>query len=253
MPLHHRVIPCLLLKNKGLVKTLKFRDPRYVGDPINAVKVFNQKEVDELVFLDIERAKSRESPDFDLLEDIATEAFMPMAYGGGLGSLRDIERVYSTGFEKVVLNSITHDDPRVVSQAVALAGSSGVIASVDVKKNMFGSYGVYGYSGEKKSKLGVIDFVKQMADLGVGEILLGFVSRDGTGDGYDYQLIEEVCSAVSVPVVPVGGAANLQDFRKAVEAGASGVSAGSMFVFYGKHRAVLINYPEYETLRDLFK
>ena len=247
-----RVIPCLLLKNNGLVKTTKFKDAKYIGDPINAVKVFNEKEVDELVFLDITKSIDRLGPNIELLKDIASEAFMPMAYGGGLASIGDIERVYSIGFEKVILNSVTIRNPEVIKQAVQLAGSSGVVVSVDVKRGLFGGYGVMTHSGSLKATVALIDHIKRMEEVGVGEILLGSIDRDGTSLGYDLELLSQVSKEVSIPVVPVGGASCLQDFAKAINAGASAVAAGGMFVYYGKHRAVLISYPEYRKIKELF-
>lgn len=248
-----RVIPCLLMRNGGLVKTVKFRNPRYVGDPINAVRIFNDKEVDELVFLDIGAGGgARPGPDFDLLSDIASEAFMPFSYGGGIGHIDDVRRLYALGIEKVVLNSAVAVRPQLVSQAAALAGSSGVIVSIDVRRGWSGKYSVCVDGGRRDLKRDAVAYAREMERLGAGELLLNAIDRDGTRDGYDLGLVRRVCEAVSIPVVAAGGAGRLQHLREAAGAGASGVAAGSMFVFHGKHDAVLITYPEYAELERLF-
>lgn len=250
---HARVIPCLLMRNAGLVKTVKFKNARYIGDPINAVRIFNDKEVDELVFLDIGSAAARSAPDFALLADIASEAFMPFAYGGGIASIEHVKRLYALGVEKVVLNTAAADQPQLVSEAAALAGSSGVIVSIDVRRNWMGKYSVCVGSGARDLQREPVAYAREMERLGAGEILLNAIDRDGTMDGYDVELVRRVCEAVSVPVVAVGGAGRLHHFREAADAGASALAAGSMFVFHGKHNAVLITYPEYEELERLFK
>lgn len=250
--LHARVIPCLLLRNAGLVKTVKFRNARYVGDPINAVRIFNDKEVDELVILDI-GARSQAGPDFELLADIASEAFMPFAYGGGVTTIEQVLRLYALGIEKVILNTVAAEMPGFVSEVAALAGSSGVVVSIDVSRNWLGKYSVHTAGGTRDLKRAPADYAKEMEALGAGEILLNSIDRDGTMEGYDLDLVRHVCQAVSIPVVAAGGAANLADLRKGSNAGASGLAAGSMFVFHGKHQAVLITYPEYDVLEDLFK
>lgn len=249
--LHARVIPCLLMRNAGLVKTVRFKHPRYVGDPINAVRIFNEKEVDELVFLDIGNAGGRSAPDFELLADIASEAFMPFAYGGGITTIEHVKRLYGLGVEKVILNTAAADQPGLVSEAAALAGCSGVVVSIDVRRNWLGKYSVAVGSGGRDLKRDPAVYAREMERLGAGEILLTAIDRDGTMDGYDLELVRLVCDAVSIPVVAAGGAGSLQHFREAVDAGASAVAAGSMFVFHGKHNAVLITYPEYEELESL--
>jgi cyclase len=251
--LHTRVIPCLLMRNQGLVKTVKFKDSRYIGDPINAVRIFNEKEVDELMFLDIGNSGKSVSPDFELLSDIASEAFMPFAYGGGVTNIDQVKRLYAVGVEKVVLNTAAAERPHLVSEAARLAGSSGVIVSVDVRRNWRGRHSVHVASGTKDLKRDPAEYACEMERLGAGEILLNSIDRDGTKSGYDLELIERVCKAVSIPVVASGGAAGLSDLRQAADAGASGLAAGSMFVYHGKHDAVLITYPEYDQLERLFK
>lgn len=251
--LHARVIPCMLMRNGGLVKTVKFKSPRYIGDPINAVRIFNEKEVDELVFLDIGSATALTGPNFELLVDIASEAFMPFGYGGGITSIDHVKQLYALGVEKVILNTAAADKPTLVSEAAALAGCSGVVVSMDVRRNWLGKYSVCVASGQRDLKRDPVAYAQEMEQLGAGEILLNAIDKDGTMDGYDLELVRLVSEAVSVPVVAVGGAGNLQHFREAVDKGASAVAAGSMFVFHGKHSAVLITYPEYEELERLFK
>lgn len=251
--LHARVIPCMLMRNGGLVKTVKFKSPRYIGDPINAVRIFNEKEVDELVFLDIGSATALTGPNFELLVDIASEAFMPFGYGGGITSIDHVKRLYALGVEKVILNTAAADNPDLVSKAAALAGCSGVVVSIDVRRNWLGKYSVCVASGQRDLKCDPVAYAREMEQLGAGEILLNAIDKDGTMEGYDLELVRRVSEAVSVPVVAVGGAGKLQHFREAVDEGASAVAAGSMFVFHGKHNAVLITYPEYEELERLFK
>ena len=251
--LHPRVIPCLLMRSGGLVKTVKFKNARYVGDPINAVRIFNEKEVDELVFLDIGSAGASTAPDFDLLADIASEAFMPFSYGGGITSIGHVKRLYALGVEKVVLNTAAADQPRLVSEAAALAGSSGVVVSMDVRRSWRGAYTVCVAGGTRDLKREPAAYARDMEQLGAGEILLNAIDRDGTREGYDLELVRRVSEAVSIPVVVAGGAGDLRHFREATDAGASGLAAGSMFVFHGKHDAVLITYPEYEELDRIFK
>jgi len=248
-----RVIPCLLLKDGGLVKTVKFKNSKYIGDPINAVRIFNEKEVDELVFLDIGATNIGAGPNFDLLADIASEAFMPFGYGGGITSVAQIRQLYALGVEKVIINTAAADNPALVSEAVALAGSSGVVVSMDVRRSLLGKYTVCVAGGKRDLKRDPVTYAREVAGLGAGEILLNAIDRDGTMEGYDLELVRRVSEAVSVPVVAVGGAGSLKHLREVVDHGASASAAGSMFVFHGKHRAVLITYPKYEELEELFK
>jgi len=239
-----RVIPVLLLRGKGLVKTVKFKDPKYIGDPINSVRIFNEKEVDELVFLDITATPEGRSPDFELLADIASEAFMPMAYGGGIASLDQVQRVFALGFEKVIIDTAAYKDPQLIQDAVAIYGSQSIVGCVDVRKTLLGRYELNSHAGKSKQPVSLRGHVQELERQGVGEIIVNAVDRDGTQSGYDLKLIREVSSSVSVPVVACGGASSIDDFVAAVhEGGASAVAAGSLFVFVGPHRAVLINYP----------
>jgi cyclase len=249
--LRTRVIPCLLLKGQGLVKTVKFRNPKYVGDPINAVKIFNDKEVDELVFLDIEATVERRKPPIKLISDIASECFMPLAYGGGLRDLNDIKTIFNLGVEKVIINSYAIENSDFVKEASKRYGTQSIVVAVDVKRNAFGKYEVFSLGGRKKTKLNLVDHSKEMEELGAGEIFLNSIDRDGTMEGYDVVMIKRVTEAVSIPVIACGGAGRISDFTEAVrKGGASAVAAGSMFVFHGKHRAVLITYPLMKDLEE---
>lgn len=250
--LNTRVIPCLLLRDGGLVKTVGFESPRYVGDPINAVRIFNDKEVDELVFLDIGATPSGSGPNFALLADIASEAFMPFAYGGGLTSLEQVKRLFGLGVEKVIINTAAARVPRLLSDVAEIAGNSSVVASIDVRRNWRGQYSVWVNGGREDCRTDPVTWAQALERQGAGEILLNSINRDGTQTGYDTELIGRVSEAVSVPVVAVGGAGSLSHFREAVDRGASAVAAGSLFVFHGKHKAVLITYPERKDLEELF-
>ncbi|MGA2463620.1 MAG: AglZ/HisF2 family acetamidino modification protein [Thermodesulfobacteriota bacterium] len=247
-----RVIPFLLLKNRGLVKTVRFEDPVYIGDPINAVKIFNDKEVDELVFLDITATIEKRKPNFNLIADLASECFMPFGYGGGIRDLNDIKRIFSLGVEKVIINSFAAESPTFIKMAAELFGSQSIVVSIDVRRNLFGKYIVYTHGGRMATKLEAVTFAKQMEEMGAGEILLTSIDHDGKMIGYDVELIKNVTSRLTIPVIAAGGAGRIQDFSDAIKkGGAAAVSAGSMFVFHGRHRAVLISYPGTEELEML--
>ncbi len=252
--LRTRVIPCLLLRNGGLVKTVKFADAKYVGDPINAVRIFNEKEVDELVFLDISATPAGRGPNLELVRDIATEAFMPFGYGGGVRTIEQVANLVALGVEKVVLNTVATEQPGFVREASRLVGSSSVVVSIDVRRSLFGKYEVVTCSGTRRTGLDPVEWARRVEDLGAGEIFLTAVDRDGTQKGYDVPLLRQVTDAVSIPVIASGGAGSVEDFRAAVREGrASAVAAGSLFVFHGRHRAVLITYPEYANLQQVFE
>lgn len=249
-----RIIPCLLLRNKGLVKTVRFRDSTYVGDPINTIRIFNEKEADELMFLDIDASKTGKEPPFDLIEKISGECFMPFAYGGGIKSLKEIEKIIKCGAEKVVINSHAYTEKNFVKEAVNNFGSSTIVVSVDVKKDLFRRYVVHIMGGTKSIGRDPSDYVREQEDNGAGEILLNSIDRDGTMEGYDTELLKKVTGMVKIPVIACGGAGKLDDFKTAIaEGGASAVAAGSFFVFHGKRRAVLITYPSYKDIISLFE
>lgn len=251
--LKHRVIPCLLLKNGGLVKTIRFKDPKYVGDPINAIRIFNEKEVDELIVLDIDASKNNRNPDFTLLEKIAGECFMPLCYGGGIRSLEDAKILFTLGIEKVSLQSALLEDMNLVSNIAYHYGNQSVVASVDFKRGKFGSLRLYSHLSGKMQKEPKITYLQRVVKAGAGEVLVNYVDRDGTMAGMDYDSIEEISEALTVPLIVTGGVGSLEDIKKAIVAGASAVAAGSFFVFHGPHKAVLITYPQYQELEDLLE
>ena len=239
-----RLMPALLLRGAGLVKTVKFKDPKYVGDPINTVRIFNEKEVDELIFLDITATAEKRSPPFELLAEIASECFMPFAYGGGLRTVEDIGRLFALGAEKASLNSYALEQPAFIREAADTYGSQSIIVSMDVRRGWLGRPRVYTDGGRAATSWDPADWAREVEQRGAGEILLTSIDRDGTFQGYDVELIERVTSAVSIPVIACGGAGRLEDFAAAVnEGGASAVAAGSMVVYQGPHRAVLISFP----------
>jgi cyclase len=245
-----RVIPCLLVSGNGLVKTRKFKDPVYIGDPVNAVRIFSEKEVDEIVILDIDASRDGRDPNYALIEEMAGEAFMPLAYGGGVQRIDQVRKLIRSGIEKVVINTAAVSSMAVIRDAVSIYGSQAVVGAVDVKRTLFGAYRVVTKSGTVEAKLGLDEHIQNLVSAGVGEIFLNSIDRDGMMGGYDLQLIRSVTQKVNVPVVVCGGAGSLQHLSQGIdEGGASAVAAGSMFVFHGKHRAVLINYPKDPFLR----
>jgi cyclase len=247
-----RVIPVLLCNLEGsLVKTQKFKKPIYVGDPVNAVKIFNDKEVDELIFLDITATSQGRKPNLKYIKEIATEAFMPLCYGGGLTNTDDIRAVIKAGIEKVAINSALEKDPDLISRTADILGSSSTVASIDVKKDIWGKYRVAVRNASKNLTIPVLEFAQMLEERGAGEIVLNSVDRDGTMEGFDLKLIEEISQKVSIPLIACGGAGNIRHLKQAIQAGASAVAAGSMFVFQGKHRAVLISYPAQSELLEI--
>jgi cyclase len=247
-----RIIPVLLLKNAGLVKTEQFKNPKYIGDPLNAVKIFNDKEVDELIFLDTLASPENKKIPLEFLAEVAEECFMPLAYGGGIKTIDDIRTILKVGVEKVILNSIVYSDLDFVKKAVNDFGSSTICVSLDFKKNFWGKYELYSNGGRKHEKIDWIELIQKLDDIGVGELMLNSIDRDGTMKGYDLDLLKKVTAMVKMPVIVCGGAGSVKDFDEAInECGASACAAGSMFVFHGKHRAVLISYPEQEIIKPI--
>ena len=249
--LRHRVIPCLLLHQGGLVKTQRFTKPVYVGDPINAIRIFNDKEVDELMVLDIDASREGREPDYALIEQFAGECFMPLCYGGGIRTVEQARRLFGLGVEKVCLQTAAIQDLSLIRAIADRFGSQSVLFSLDVKRGWFGSGKAWVASRRKSDSRPWQELLRQAVDAGAGEIVLNAVDRDGTMQGIDEALIREASALVGVPLVAVGGVGSLEDIRKAVKAGASAVSAGAFFVFHGPHRAVLITYPQYEELERL--
>lgn len=247
-----RVIPVLLLRGNSLYKSVQFKNHVYVGDPINAVKIFNDKGIDELIVLDTMASSEQRVLDLGYLREFAEECFAPMGYGGGIRSVADVEAVLRVGVEKVAINTAALDTPSLIRRAADAFGSQSIVGAIDVKKTILGKRRVARTNqGVKTIEKDPITYARELVELGAGEIFLNSVDRDGTGNGYDLELIKGVADAVQVPLIACGGAGCVDDFRQAIDAGASAVAAGQMFVFYGRHRAVLINYPESQQLDDL--
>jgi imidazole glycerol-phosphate synthase subunit HisF len=247
-----RVIPTLLLRGAGLVKTERFKAPVYLGDPINVIRIFNDKEVDELVLLDITASLEGRGPNFKLLTEVATECFMPFGYGGGVTTLGQIAQLLSLGVEKVVLNSAVAARPALVEEAAKRFGSSTIVVSIDVKRVFLRGARVMTRSGTTNTGEDPVAYARRMEALGAGELLLTSIDHEGTMGGYDVDLIHRVTHAVGIPVVAAGGAGSSADLRKAVDAGASAAAAGSIFVFQGPHRGILISFPRRDELETLF-
>lgn len=243
-----RIIPVLLIDDRDLIKTVKFGSPTYLGDPVNAVRIFNRKGIDELSVLDISASRRGSEPDFELLEDIASQAFMPLSYGGGIKTLEHVKRLLFIGYEKVVINTELVKNPNLIEKAVKLAGSQSVVASIDAKKTESG-YCCVIEDGRTIVESSPAELAKRAESLGAGEILLNSVDRDGTMKGYDIKLVRTVTDAVSIPVTACGGAGNIGDLKKVIHEGqAHAAAGGSMFVYYGRLKAVLITAPSEEEL-----
>ena len=239
-----RIIPVLLLRDRGLVKSIKFSKYRYIGDPINAVKIFNEKEADELIILDIQATKKNKLVSLDLVEKVGEEANMPFGVGGGIKSNDDIRKILERGAEKVILNTAAHENPTLIKSAADTFGSSTITVCIDVKTNIFGNQYCALRNGTKKTKHNPIEFALKVEEYGAGEIIIQSIEHDGTYRGYNLELIKNVSKSVNVPVVALGGAGSYEDFISAVKFGhASAVAAGSIFVYHGPRRAVLISYP----------
>lgn len=249
-----RVIPVLLIHGDGLLyKTRKFKEPKYVGDPRNAVRIFNEKCADEIVLLDIKATPEGRKPNFKLIEEIASEAFMPMAYGGGIATFDDAKTLFSLGIEKVILNSAVIENRPLIRKIADYCGVSSVVISVDVKQNLFGKTQIYTHGGKKRHKIDIAEYVKDLEASGAGEILINNIDRDGTFSGYDHDICNLIASNVSIPVIACGGAGKIGDCVDVIKkTGVSAAAAGSIFVFQGPHRAVLIKFPTDKELQALF-
>lgn len=251
--LRPRVIPCLLVKDGGLVKTVKFRDPTYVGDPINAVRIFNDKGADELAVLDIAASRAGRGVDFGMISKLTAECFMPLAFGGGIRTLAEIDRLIQMGVEKVILNTVAFERPSFIREAASNVGSQSVVVSIDVDRGLLGGYRVRAPSGASVPSRDPAEVARIAEENGAGEIFLQAIHRDGTLAGYDLELVKRVTSAVRIPVIACGGARTIADLAAAVHEGnASAAAAGSMFVFQGPHRAVLIQLPGEQDLAPLY-
>lgn len=242
--LRARIIPCLLVRNRGLVKTRKFGEDRYVGDPLNAVRIFNEKGVDELIVLDIDATTQGREPDYGLIENMAAECRMPLSYGGGVSTVDQAKRIMALGVEKVSLSAAAAARPALVAEIAQQVGSQSVAVVLDVKKKMLSGHGVFVHNGKKDAKRDPVTFARELEALGVGEIVINSIDNDGMMKGYDLAIAEDIRRAVSVPITVMGGAGSVEDMKQAVERlGVVGVGAGSLFVFKGQFRAVLISYP----------
>ncbi|MCK8477082.1 AglZ/HisF2 family acetamidino modification protein [Microbacterium aurugineum] len=246
-----RVIPVLLVSDGYLVKPVKFHGDKYIGDPINAVRIFNEKQVDELVICDIDSSVKGTGVNYSLIEEIASEAFMPVGYGGGVSSAAEAQRITGIGIEKVILNSAAFHRPEAIGEISAALGASSTVVSVDAKKRLTGGWDTYAQRGKKKLGMTPAEAARLAQEHGAGEIIVSAIDRESTFSGYDLKLVTAVSEAVTVPVIALGGASGYADFAPALEAGASAVAAGSMFVLNGKHRAVLITYPTPDQIRAL--
>lgn len=236
-----RVIPVLSIIGNDLVKTTQFQNPRYLGDPVNAVKIFNGKCVDELIITDIRATKDRTPINFDLLTDIASQAFMPLGYGGGIQTIEDAKRIFRLGFEKIIFSTNLFEKPDLIKNCVNFAGSSSVVGAIDLRKNKNG-YSVYSYSGEYKITDDIPKYIDYVLSLGIGEIILTSIDQEGSMNGYDLNMQKALLATVHVPLIINGGAGKITDFNTAIQCGFDAVAASSFFVYYGKSRAVLISY-----------
>lgn len=256
--LRPRIIPCLLVHNKGLVKTTKFRDPKYVGDPINAVKIYNEKEVDELMVLDIDASKERRGPDFTLIRNLAVECRMPFCYGGGVTTVEEAKKIINLGAEKVAVSTSALEDPSILDKIGKAIGVQSVVVILDVKKRkLFGGYDIYFKNGKEKSKQELKEFILKIEEIGIGELVINSIDNDGVMQGYDLKLASYVREISQSPITFVGGAGKLEDIKELISRfKIIGAAAGSLFVFKGKYKAVLINYPnqkEKEKLLEIIK
>jgi len=243
--LYPRIIPCLLVHNKGLVKTTKFKDPKYVGDPINAVKIFNEKEVDELIVVDIDASREGREPDYKMIENLAIECRMPFCYGGGIKTVEQAQKIFSLGVEKIAISSIAIENPDIVSKLAERVGNQSVVVVLDIKKKIFGGkYELYTLNGTKATGIDPVSFAIKMQSLGAGEIVVNSIDHEGVMKGYDMNIINNIRDVVNIPLTVMGGAGTMDDIGDVIQQhGIIGVAAGSLFVFKGKFRAVLINYP----------
>jgi cyclase len=243
MPIQPRIIPVLLLYKGGLYKTKHFKKPVYVGDPINTVRIFNEKQVDELMILDIDCSVSNLEPNYELIEEISSEAFMPVAYGGGVNSLEIAKKLFQLGIEKVVLNTVLQHNTQIIKEIGTIYGAQSVVASIDFKKNLFGKTNAYFKNGSIKADKTITQLANLYETAGAGELLLNDIDREGSYAGYNLTMLKELVSILNIPVVVSGGASQNTDFAAAASSGASGMAAGSMFIYQRPHNAVLISYP----------
>ena len=252
--LRPRIIPSLLIHDRGLVKTVNFKNPKYIGDPINAVRIFNEKEVDELAIFDIDATVLNKEPNYKLIENLAQQSRMPLCYGGGVKTVEQAQKIFGLGIEKIALSSAICQNPNLITEIAEKVGSQSVIAVLDVKKKLLGGYEVYTNNGKKATGIEAIQFVEKLESLGAGEIIISAIDQDGIMKGFDLNLIDKIRQKITIPLTVLGGAGCLDDIKKVIKThGIIGVAAGSLFVFKGKYKAVLINYPNKEEKEKLFK
>lgn len=252
--LRPRIIPSLLIQDNGLVKTINFKNPKYVGDPINAVKIFNEKEVDELAIFDIDATVKGLEPNYSLIERIANQSRMPLCYGGGVKTVEQAQKIFGLGIEKIALSSSVLHTPKLITQIADRVGAQSVIVVLDVKKKLLGGYEVYTHNGKKATGINPFKFIEDAQSLGAGEIIINSIDQDGIMKGFDMSLIDKARERSSLPMTVLGGAGNLDDIKKVIDKHKIiGVAAGSLFVFKGKYKAVLINYPNKSEKDLLFK
>jgi cyclase len=245
--LRPRIIPSLLLHDKGLVKTVNFKSHKYVGDPINAVRIFNEKEVDELAIFDIDATVLNKEPDYILIEKLANQSRMPLCYGGGVKTVEQAQKIFGLGIEKIALSSVLIQNPELVTEIAERVGSQSVIVVLDIKKKLLGGYEVYTHNGKKSTGINPIKFAKELERLGAGEIIINSIDQDGMMNGFDLSLIDKIAETISIPMTVLGGAGSISDIKKVIDKHrVIGVAAGSLFVFKGVYKAVLINYPSRE-------
>jgi cyclase len=252
--LRSRITPCLLVHKKGLIKTFEFGNPKYVGDPINAVKIFNEKEVDELIVIDIDATVEGRGPDFNLIKNLAIECRMPFCYGGGITTVDQAKKIISLGVEKVALSSAALSNPQLLKEIGNAIGKQSLVVVLDVKKKgLFGNYELYTHNGKQASKYKLKEYLSILNEIGIGEIVVNSIDEDGKMKGYDFKLYDFVRDLTSMPMTILGGAGSLDDIKVAIERYKTiGVSAGSLFVFKGKYKAVLINYPDRATRNEMY-
>lgn len=249
-----RIIPLLLLKDESLVKTVKFKNFDYIGDPCNTIRIFNELEVDELIILDITASKEDKEPKYDLLKDIASECFMPLSYGGAIRSVEQARKIFNIGFEKICINSIAFDNLDILSAISQEFGAQAVIGSIDYKKSFFGKVQVFNTSKNKFTGKDVVQWAKTLTDRGAGEILLTSIEKEGTWSGYDIEMIKQVTSSINIPIIAHGGCGKLDDIRAAIyQGGASALAMGSMVVYQKKNMGVLVNFPSSNQLDDYIR
>ena len=251
--LRPRIIPSLLVHEKGLVKTVRFKNPKYVGDPLNAVKIFNEKEVDELAVFDIDATVLGLEPDYDLIEKLANQSRMPICYGGGVKTVEQAQKIFGLGIEKIALSSSVINNPNLISKISERVGAQSVIVVLDVKKKIFGGYEIYTHNGKKNTGINPINFAAKAQKLGAGEIIINSIDNDGMMNGYDYKIIDSIRNQITLPLTVLGGAGSLEDIKEVIKKyNIIGVAAGSLFVFKGPYKAVLINYPDKKIKNQIY-